>query len=479
MKKILVISAVSALALMACTKEMAPKAGTTGTDASELVEMSFTASAASVKTILNNDRSVSFKENEEIAVFAEGDSTPYKFTTAAGGSTATFTGSAPAASKYYAAFPFNTALSLNGDTIEGFVMAKSSDGTGAGTYNSKKAFAVAVTTGDVFNFKQVCALLKITVPAEVTDLKEINIFNRDEATTNTAGALTGNFNVTVSDSGAPTVTVTSPLFQTGVVGPNGSSQAAPAGDYYIPVLPAQLTSKKGIDLKITFMDSFVGRAFSGVGLKLESGHVYNLGTLKKTDEFVENGFETKNIEKFTGNSNGALGSALSVVENPFKTATNPSDWVLKDDMSETTSDTSGYFEIASGTEALYIRFPSSVRGFYNRIRVKMYLGTNEYYPRIKRASITPPWPAKINGVDLNGADNAANKVIWDANVKTDDWNVLEWNASQMDTGWSSFSNLATYQFRPFTTWDEKSVSGFDATTNNRCVYIDDITFVLK
>lgn len=478
MKKILFSIAAVAAMLCSCTKENIAPSNEKASARTDLVQMSFTASSEFTKTELTEGLTVAFKADEKIAVFADGDSTPYEFTTAAGGTSATFTGSAPAASKYYAIFPYASGLTCESGVIKGVNIPKSSFGTGTGTYNSSKAVAVAVSDGDVLAFKQVCALLKLTVPASV-DVKEVNFFNRDEAASNTAGALTGTFDVAIGTDGTPTVTVTSPLFQTGFVGPSGSGVAAPAGDYYIPVLPATLTDKKGIDIKITFMDSFVGRGFNGNSISFKSGKVYDLGTIAKTDSFVENGFESEGaLSGWAGNKNGS-DNAFSVVENPFKTAANPSNHVLKDDMSTSTTSTSGYVEFASTGAAGYHRFPSSVRGFYNKIRVKMYLGTNAYYPRIKRASITPPWPVSINGVALNGADNAANKVIWDANVKTDDWNILEWNASQMDSGWSNFANLGTYQFRPFTTWDGQNVSGFDATTNNRCVYIDDITFVLK
>ena len=248
----------------------------------------------------------------------------------------------------------------------------------------------------------------------------------------------------------------------------------PAGVYYIPVLPAQLTTKKGIDLKLSFLDGKTARAFNGNGLKLKSGKVYDMGTVKKTDIFVENGFETGNISYFVTDNKDAQGNkAISIVKNPYQTDINPSDSVLCDNMYTKTNNTSGFFEVQTGNEAGYIRFPSSVRGFYGTLRIKMYLGTNAYYPRVKRGSNSPALPKYLNGVEVTSQE------VWDANVKTDDWNILEYIPSMIDSGWTDFANLATYQIRPFVNYSGGNTEGFDETTNNRLIWIDDITFVLK
>ena len=472
MKKI-IIASVALLTVFSCTKENIKIADVDSESAvSGFVPMTFIVSSEPVKTTMDENRVVSFRENESIAVWsvdeADGATAPHKYTTSTGGVNAEFTGDAPSgATRYYAAFPYSDGLRCNAGVISGLSVGSGTDGTGTGKFNSSKAVAVATTTGSNLYFRQVCALLKVTVPAGV-DLKEVVVFNRDNDSGNTAGAITGTFNVTVADDGSFDVAVTTPKFQIGFVGPSGSGTAAPAGDYYLPVLPAQLTDKKGIDLRITWQDGLETRAFNGSALKLNSAKVYNLGTLAKTVEYIDNGFETGNISNFKGNT-----GALSVVENPYKTSANSSDHVLKNIVSGDSS-TSGYIEIASGSDYGYRKFPSSVRGYYDRLRIKVWLGNNLYYPRIKRGNNAPALPFKINGVELNGDIDT-----WNANVKTDDWNVLEYRASDIDGGWSSFSNLATYQIRPLVDSAGNNVSGYDADTNNRCVYIDDITFILK
>lgn len=463
MKKIIYLVAISAICAIGCTKEVQQQEETKSEESKELVMLSFTASSEFTKAYLNSDRSVSFRAGDKISVFANG--TNYELTTAEGGDKAVFTGLGETADTYYALYPYSADATIDGDKIKNVVIGSGSYGTGTGTFNSKKAVSVAVSTGENLYFKQITSLLKITVPAEVTDLTEIVMFNRDNNASNYAGAISGTFNVTPSAEGRPVVEVTSAAFQAGIKGPISESPF-PAGDYYLPILPATLTDTKGFDLKLAFSD-MDGRAFSGIARTFEACQVYDLGTIRKVNEYVDNGFEQQNITDYTGNT-----GALSVIENPFKTSVNPSNYVLKNQVSGT-GPTSGYIDIASGAAAGLRKFPSSVRDKYDKIRIKIYLGSNAYYPRLRRGSTDAP-AAKLNGIVID-----SNKGTWVANVKTDDWNLLEFNASDMTDGWKDFGSLANYQIRPMVDWDGNNVSGYDADTNNRCVYIDDITFVLK
>lgn len=468
MKKSVIILAILAAAL-SCTKEASLKEPAEKNKNVNLVEMSFTVSPET-KAVLKDGYKVEFAAGDEISIFANGNN--YQFTTAEGGANAVFTGTCEEATTYYALYPYSASATIDAGTIKNVSIGSGSVGTGTGTFNSQRAVAVAISNSTTLTFKQVTALLKVTVPAEVTDLKEIIFFNRDNASSNKAGAITGTFNVTPVDNDAPTYVVTSASFQTGFVGPDGSDSPVPAGDYFVPVLPATLTAKRGIDLKLNFLDDFVGRAFNGTGLQLQRGKVYNLGVVKKTNEFVYENFESGTIavpDNYAGNTN-----ALSVIDNPVSSAANNSAKVLKNDMSSSTSSTSGYVEFKTGTDAFgYIKFPSSVRSNYNKIRIKIYLGANAYYPRLRRGDNAAALPAKLNGAAIT------DQASWSSAVKTNDWNIFEWNASQIDGTWTHWGNMATLQLRPFVDWSGNNTSGYHENTNNRLIYIDDITFVLK
>lgn len=473
MKKSVIILAILAAAL-SCTKEASLKEPAEKNKNVNLVEMSFTVSPET-KAVLKDGYKVEFAAGDKISIFANG--TNYQFTTAEGGANAVFTGTGEEATTYYALYPYNADATIDAGTIQNVSIGSGSAGTGTGTFNSQRAVAVAISNSTSLTFKQVTALLKLTVPAEVTDLQEIIVFNRDNGDANKAGAITGTFNVTPVAGDDPTYEVTTPNFQTGFVAPSGSENPVPAGDYYIPVLPAQLTAKKGLDLKLTFFNNIDGasgkngRAFNGTGLKLERGKVYNLGVVKKTAEYVYENFESGaaiSSDDYTGNT-----GALAVIENPVKTAANGSNYVMKNDMSESSGSTSGYIQVKTASNNGYTKFPSSVRGNYDKIRIKMYLGTNAYYPRVRRGSDAAVRPALLNGVAIT------NQASWEEAVKTDDWNILEWNISQLVSGWTSLSNMQTIEFRPFVNWDGSNTSGFNETNNNRLIYVDDISFVLK
>ena len=258
MKKIFVMM-VSLTAVLSCTKNISIETPH-NENSPELVHMTFTVSCEDTKTTLNSDRSVSFASGDKIAIFSNG--TRYEFSAESAGHEVAFTGDIEPSGTYYAVYPYsatsNTSTVSEG-TITGISVSSGSQGTGLGKFNSKQAVMVAVTNTDHLTFKHVMAFLRVTVPEGITDLKEIVVFNRDNDSSNTAGAITGTFNVTPSADDAPSIEVTTANFQAGLVGPSGSSNPMPAGDYYIPVLPAQLTAKKDYKKAQEILDGFDSR----------------------------------------------------------------------------------------------------------------------------------------------------------------------------------------------------------------------------
>ena len=479
MKKTIIFLATIALAF-SCAKEAYNGMVEENENAPKVEDYiwSFTATSEMTKTALQKDRSVSFNKYEEIAVFASNGS-KYKYKTTDGGANAVFQAvddAAPAGSSpYYAVCPYSAAASATLDAtngkIEGVVIGSDPEGTAPGKYNSSKAVCVAKSNSTEFTFKQLTALLKITIPDDIT-INRILVYNRNNSEGNKAGALTGTLTIAPKLSGdAPTVTVTAPSFQTGMFGKDGSSTALTPGEYYIPILPAQLTDMKG--LEIEYQDAAkktIGRAFNGNEKTFERAKVYNLGTASLSDKYVYTDFEDQNLTGFVGYTEGQL----SVVENNLLKGGDTSGYILKDYKSGA-SQTSGYFDIQTGSDYGYRKFPSTVRGYFDRVQIKIYLGSNQYYPRLKRGDNKAALPALLNGVAITDDDNAS----WEEAVKTEDWNIFEWNASQLDGSWTDFSNLQTIQLRPMVDFSGNNVTGYHETTNNRTVYIDDITFLYK
>lgn len=464
MKKSVYSVALCALVLCSCTKESFRKDVDSNNDSINDSEcIVFTASAEQTKVSMDSQRNVSFAANDEISIFAEGDPTNYHYKTTSGGAIATFApvdASAPSASKYYALYPYQSGATISEGVINGVTINSGTEGTGTGKFNSRKCVVVAVSSTTDLHFKHVMSLLKVTVPAEVTDLKQIYAFNRTD--NNQDKAMTGTVNITPSEAGSPSYTVASASNQSAMSGPNGSSYPIPAGVYYIPVLPGNAT--KGIDLKLVFQDGFEGRMFNGNALDMEPGHVYNLGTIVKTREFKYNTFENGNLNgEYTGNT-----GAMSVVENPYASG-NGSNYVLREDMSSTNGANSGYFQ----TNISALKFPSGVRSFYKTIKMKVYLGNNAYYPRIRfnksDKSGEEQRPARINGHAISVQSD------WDNNVEKDAWNIIEWDASQFNSR-TDLGALSSFQVRPFVDWEGAAIA--IGENSDHIVYFDDISFVL-
>ena len=173
----------------------------------------------------------------------------------------------------------------------------------------------------------------------------------------------------------------------------------------------------------------------------------------------------------------ANAGSLSLVNNPYPTTSNSSNKVLKVDMSKSTTTTSAFFDVY-----LEPKFPGAERVKYKAIRVKVYLGKNEYYPRMlipktpEGGSGQPnKMPCKINGQAF--ANNNASAAEWKKLVKTDDWNEFVYDLEGCGYGFSNCSEFNQVQFRPLLNMIAGGMSGFDAETNNRTVYYDDIEFL--
>ena len=459
MKKTIFVFAAAIALFASCNKEAAQPEGNQSSTDGQLVQLTFTASPESLtKTAFGEGRDVVFKPGEEISIFANG--TNYKFTTEEGGAIAEFSGTAAVADKYYALFPYSADATIDGGVIKGVTLNKTSDGTAVGTYNSKKAIAVAVSDNTNLVFKQVCALLKFTVPADVTDLSEVVVFNRASAIT---GSLSGTFNVTPNADSAPAVEVTAAEGDPHQCGASSDGDYFAPGDYYIPVLPASIT--QGVDLKLSF-SGLTGRAFNSNVVNLQSGKVYSLGTIARTDRFVYNSFENNDFQaEYTGNTIAGA-SVMSIVSNPYQTSVNHSEYVMVNDMHTDDWGNSGYFQ----TDIKAAKFPQAVRDKFTKISMEMYWGTDKIYPRLlfnKGGNAT--LPARLNGVTIT------DQASWDAAVRTSDWNVLEWDASQF-SGKTNMSSLSSFQVRCWVNFSNGTTKRDDVNYHH-IAWIDNVAFI--
>ena len=162
MKKYIFIAVAGILALSACSKiddtQNAPR------------QMTFTAGynegAQTRATMDFSTKKVSFDANDEISILSA-KNTNTKFTTSAGGASATFSGTATDDSKFYAVYPYTAGLTLSGDVITGIVIPSDqwndlwADFDETSSWDPKAPIAWAETTGSSLQFHNLCAILKI------------------------------------------------------------------------------------------------------------------------------------------------------------------------------------------------------------------------------------------------------------------------------------------------------------------------------
>jgi len=165
MKKYIFMAVAGMLALSSCSNDDNDVQNTQNAPR----QMTFTAGFgddAQMRASLNGStKKVTFDAPDYISILSE-HNTNVKFTTTAGGASATFTGTAMADSKFYAVYPYTDGLTLDTSTgiISGVIIPRSQNAAASSTcgWDPAAPVAYATTTGTSLQFHNACALLKIT-----------------------------------------------------------------------------------------------------------------------------------------------------------------------------------------------------------------------------------------------------------------------------------------------------------------------------
>ncbi|MCQ2183790.1 MAG: hypothetical protein MJY62_00060 [Bacteroidales bacterium] len=269
-----------------------------------------------------------------------------------------------------------------------------------------------------------------------------------------------------------------------------------SGDYKVIhnwTLDDQIVSE-GPSFSRTFVESEIGpHILKYRGVNGDDSSVERSWTIQVTDIpiviLTYDDFETGGVpSEYIGNNN-----ALSVVNNPHVTKVNSSAKVLYNNLSGSTGSTSGYVRIAPSAS----KFPTKIRSKYNRIRVKMWMGTSNYFPYLQSQSTSAKrLPNFVNGQALTtstgkvvatgyitGYSAAEREYIaaqYKSLVKTDDWNIFEYDPSTWTgLGYPTLESLTTFEFRPLSNVDGSNIASGAASApdNLRYVYIDDIQLI--
>ena len=259
MKKYIFMAVAGMLALSSCsnddndqTTQNAPR------------QMTFTAGfgdeAQTRATLDGSTKKVSFETGDDISILSA-NNTNTRFATTAGGASATFTGTATADSKFYAVYPYKDGLTLDPSTgiISGVTIPANQNGAATSGWDPAAPIAYATTTGTSLQFKNACALLKITN-------------DRDQAYAIAVAcdqALAGTFSLNTSSG---TLSGSSTTNAAGV-------QNVPSGKtIYIAIAPGT---------KTYFEAAWLGNTYATkekMSVTFEAGKIYDLGKTSEWDE---------------------------------------------------------------------------------------------------------------------------------------------------------------------------------------------------
>ena len=252
------------MAALACTKENPsnPSLDEKPEEPVQGVEMTFGATLEQTKAGISDNKTV-WAATDHISVFDGVANCDFK--SKGEGVSTTFTGTAAAADNYYALYPYQATASCS----EGVITATVPSVQTATPGSFDPAAALMVARGSQkFEFKNVCSLIKVTVPADVTGITSIEFSgNADE---NIAGEVSISFDKSglpaATGAGVKTITL------------KAAKETLAAGDYYIAALPN--TYSQGLKLLIHYEKGMFQQAKATDPLKVERSAVRPVGTVK-------------------------------------------------------------------------------------------------------------------------------------------------------------------------------------------------------
>lgn len=264
MKKYIFMAVEGMLALSSCSNDDNDVQNTQNAPRQMTFTAGFGDGATTRAALDGSTKKVSFDANDKISILSA-KNTNTQFTTSAGGASATFTGTATADSKFYAVYPYTGGLTLDPSTgiISGVTIPANQTNPATSTcgWDPAAPIAYATTTGTSLQFKNACALLKITNDGGQANAIAVSC---DQA-------LAGTFSLNTSSG---TLSGSSTTNAAGV-------QNVPSGKtIYIAIAPGTKTY-------------FAADCFSGVDVKskhkssvtFEAGKIYDLGNTSTWDAY--------------------------------------------------------------------------------------------------------------------------------------------------------------------------------------------------
>lgn len=236
----------------------------------ELVQMTFSSDVSGqTKTSLADGKKVHWTKGDIISVFDDltSDNRPFE-ESGIDGNNAEFTGySVSGASEYIALYPYLSSAEYVDGVISTVLPAGQK--SVAGSFDTDLNIMVAKTSDSRLSFRNVCALLKITIPQTMSDVTAVTV--------SSDSPLCGDMNISFDADGNPEMVPADPEAGKEVTVSDGGAVLAP-GIYYLVVAPGE----HRLSLKMTTKDNGTCVRFSSASKEIEANQIINLGTADYT-----------------------------------------------------------------------------------------------------------------------------------------------------------------------------------------------------
>lgn len=267
MKRIYIFYVAALVLAVSCAKEVVP-----ASQESALVKKTFTADFVETKSSLVDGKKVHWTEGDKISVFDNMNNTNNVFESSnLSGAAADFTGyTVDGATEYVALYPYKFGASYDAANSKITVELPARQKAVKGSFDNNLNIAVAVSEdGSHLAFKNVCALLKVTIPEGVTNVRSLSFV--------TGTYVSGKVEVVLADDGTFSVagnTSKNNAFKE--VSLDNGGEAMAKGDYYFVVMPGTYNK---IYLSVTTTDDEMYTRYSDSSLTVKSNDVIDLGNV--------------------------------------------------------------------------------------------------------------------------------------------------------------------------------------------------------
>lgn len=241
-----------------------------------------TAEQSNAKTHLNGS-AIYWNEGDKIGVFTTSSETSYEFEVEnIDGTQADFSGLAQNSNAYIGLYPYDEFSTISGTTIT--TSLPSLQTAVAGSFDPKANIMTAYSDDTDFDFKNVCAYLKVTSPYNCTSIQIISNGDR---------MISGLFSADITTDGTPSIITPLPLADQDIYNRMGSKYIRLYGNiqqdsvYYIAILPGTLDGGFTIKFWGVSGDANANRSYNSTlstSYTLDRKVIYPLNNLANTPE---------------------------------------------------------------------------------------------------------------------------------------------------------------------------------------------------